>query len=300
MKEKETLYARWLSQDITDEELEELKKSGALDDLKKIKTTTDQWKISKYDKEVGLKNFKEKYYKKETKVKRLNWVWMSGVAASLVLLFFVVRTISSPDQQVLLASNGTIEYLDLKEGTSIAVNDGSTVKYNEQEWDQERAIELIGEASFKVNRGKPFIVNTKNGTVKVLGTQFNVRARGDNLYVECYEGKVQVESTTQSTILTQGESVNVVSRMMNTNQVIQHTKPLWQSGTSRFYDEDVMSVLAELERQYDIKVQSPMLDDRFSGGFEHDNLENAVLNICKPLGLKYSIDQTNNIVLIEE
>lgn len=299
MEDKEALYAQWLSGEISDEELRAAAGDEALEDLQRVIKSVDQWSMPSYDKERGYEKFKQKHHTKETKVRKMNWFLLSAAAASLLIFFYLGSIFLSNENDVLAARNGQNAQHAFEDGSEIWLNDGSSLEYNAKTWAKQRNINLSGEALFEVAKGNPFVVKTQHGNVRVLGTKFNVRAWGSNLYVECYEGKVRVTTENQETILVANESVNVVQGHMNEKQKISHTTPSWQNGTSRFYNEKLQDVFAEIERQYDVKVNSKATDRNFSGNFKHDNLANALRAICKPLGLNYTISDDQKEVVIE-
>ena len=86
MKDKDTLYARWLSNEITEEELQSLREDGAIDDLQKIINATDTWKLSAYNKTEGLKKLKSIQTPKETIHRRRSLKWILGIVGSLIAL----------------------------------------------------------------------------------------------------------------------------------------------------------------------------------------------------------------------
>ena len=299
MTDKETLYARWLSNEITDEELESLKNDGVLDDLQRIVNTTDGWSMPAYNKAEGLQKIKLKQAEEKSPSKNIYIVWLALIAACLLTVFVIVNYNSSTEQNVIFASSGSTENLNLTDGSTVMINDGSSITYNKEGWANNRSIDLIGEAYFKVEKGTPFIVQTKNGSIEVLGTQFNVRAWGSNLYVECYEGSVKVTTAKDQSILTLNESVSVVDNTMKGKLTINHNSPLWSEGASRFDGEKVSEVFRELERQYNVTIISSELTQTFTGIFKHDDLDNALRSICKPLGLQYNISDDQREVIIE-
>ncbi len=299
MQDKATLYARWLSGEITPEELSALEQEGAIKDLERIARTSAAWKLPKYDTARGLKTYHGKYPAKEKSVRSTKWVWLVVIAVSIALLYLLYLYAAKDTQDVLMADRGENRQVQLVDGSTVLINDGSRISYSHQEWEADRTIELTGEAFFKASKGSVFVVNTKNGSVEVLGTAFNVRAWGDNLYVECYEGRVKVQSGDKQIALTQQESVNFIDTRMLPQKKIIHQSPLWTDGTSRFHEEKMTEVFREVERQYDVTIQSPVLEKTFSGAFEHDNLEKALLNICKPVGLSFDISQDKKVISIE-
>ncbi len=299
MENKDVLYARWLSGEISDDELRSLEGEDALTELKRVTQAADSWSMPKYDTSAGFDKFKQKHQAPAAKVRKLNWFAVGGIAASLlVVAFFGIPYLTNPNE-VLFAENGQNQTVELSKGSEVWLNDGSTVEYNARNWENQRTIELSGEALFEVTKGSPFIVNTQNGSIRVLGTQFNVRAWGKNLYVECYEGRVEVTANKQEIVLMANESVNVVLGKMSEKKPISNTAPFWQSSTSRFYDERLEDVFEELERQFDVRVNRKASDRRFSGSFGHQDLDNALRSICKPLGLKFTISEDKKVIEIE-
>jgi len=93
---------------------------------------------------------------------------------------------------------GSRSHIFLPDGTSVWLNAGSSLKYNQLFGQDKREVSLEGEAYFEVVRNEkiPFIVKASEATVKVLGTTFNVKAYPDENFIETtvVQGKVQVSS----------------------------------------------------------------------------------------------------------
>ncbi len=296
---KDDLYARWLEGQISPKESEELQASGDLAALEAVIQATDKLFLPKYDTAVGYAKFKTKHAaKKEAKVRPIRRLWpILTAAASIVLLIGVFWWLNRGPQLLETGNRLTLTHT-FSDATSVVLNDGSSLTYEEANWEKQRSVELIGEAIFNVQKGRPFIVNTKVGEVEVLGTSFNVRAWHDNLNVECYEGQVRVRYGNKDVILTAGEAVDGISGTLGDKQTIAHERPLWSTGNSKFYREPINQVFKEVERQYDVKVISPNLDGTFNGSFPHNDLETALNNICKPMNLTYSISGDKKVITI--
>jgi len=299
MENKDNLYAKWLNGELSDDEFRAIEGEEALAELKRITQTVDQWSMPKYDTAAGYEKLKKTLPLEKTKTRSLNRYWLMGIAASFLVFVAAWFVLSNNQQEVLFAEHGQTVKSELIDGSQVVLNDGSKISYKTKNWAEQRSIELQGEALFEVTKGSPFIVHTSNGDIRVLGTQFNVKAWGDILYVECYEGKVQVSVDDQATILTAQEAVRVEQGKMQGKQAITNEAPLWQKKVSRFYDEPLQDVFAELERQYNIKVNSSIQNRNFSGTFEHDDLESALRSICLPLGLGFSIDKDRMVVNVQ-
>lgn len=83
----------------------------------------------------------------------------------------------------------------LDDGSSVIINQHSSLAIAEMTTASERNVELSGEAFFAVtpDTAKPFVVKTALGSIRVHGTKFNVKAySGSDLEVTVEEGLVSV------------------------------------------------------------------------------------------------------------
>lgn len=89
---------------------------------------------------------------------------------------------------------------DLPDGSTVYLNAETTLSYNPYWWVFKRKINFEGEALFSVVKGKKFGVVSAHGTTAVLGTSFNVFARGIEYSVTCLSGSVKVTSTSKTAL----------------------------------------------------------------------------------------------------
>ena len=84
----------------------------------------------------------------------------------------------------------------LKDGSTIKLSAGALIRFNQEQWQTRRDIELKGEAVFYVAKDKtrPFTVYCNQVSVRALGTIFAVRQQhgADSMRVRLFEGKVLV------------------------------------------------------------------------------------------------------------
>jgi transmembrane sensor len=99
---------------------------------------------------------------------------------------------------------GSKAKFSLPDGTTVMLNAGSKLKYDNWFGISDRVIELEGEGYFKVAKdaSKPFIVKTSYLSVRALGTEFNVKAYPDDKTIETtlVEGAVNIESISDSKV----------------------------------------------------------------------------------------------------
>jgi len=94
---------------------------------------------------------------------------------------------------------GTKTTAKLPDGSTVYLNAGSTIIYNQDFNKTKRLVYLSGEAYFKVatNKSKPFEVITSYLTVRATGTKFNVKAypNESSITATLVEGKIDIRKT---------------------------------------------------------------------------------------------------------
>lgn len=183
---------------------------------------------------------------------------------------------------------GEKRQVELPDASIVEMNSLTVLNFNKGAWNTKREVSLTGEAFFKVAKGAQFDVVTTTGIISVVGTEFSVKNRNTYFEVKCFEGKVKVHSNNQSVELTQGETV----RLLNGNLAEDQTnlkRPSWMDNFSKFKSVPFAEVLAELERQYDVKIHAKVDTTMlFTGSFSHNGLEEALKSITLPFNLEYS------------
>lgn len=295
----EKLLHKFLNDEISETELETLKASEVYRDYINIAAQTAQFQTPGFDREQLWAKLAEKKKAKEKKTVKLflykNMLKYAAVFVLLVAGYFYVTNLDAT------VSAGIAEKrsFNLPDDSEVVLNAGSKVNYNKSSWNNERVLSLEGEAFFDVAKGKKFDVETTQGIVSVLGTQFNVQSRNNHFHVSCYEGLVRVSFNGEDIQLPAGNSVIIEDGSIVARQEISGTQPGWMFDESTFENMTLENVVAEMERQYGVTITLDNLDEkmRFSGAFTHKNLEAALKTVCVPLQLKYTIDKQRGITI---
>lgn len=217
--------------------------------------------------------------------------WMA-MAASLALLLallsflrFSTRTIES--------SPGEHASLELPDGSLVALNAVSTLRFHPYWWWAQREVKLDGEAFFQVETGSKFIVSSSLAVTEVLGTSFNIYTRGADYRVICHSGRVVVNSllSDDHVLLTRDMQASLAPSgaiMVITLDPLEDS-PGWKNNMLMFSSVLLRRVFDEIERQYGIKIISPReMDLHFSGNFALDaSVENVLTLLCLPFDLRY-------------
>ena len=150
------------------------------------------------------------------------WYWAAACIAVLLGAGFCFRAALSkrPSTSVheIVVENGTRRQVSLPDGTSVWLNGGSRLWYQGALGPSNRTVWLEGEAFFRVvsDASTPFTVRAKNITVRVLGTNFNVKAYRNDPDIETtlISGKVQVllnNDPEKKVVLSPHEKLTVMS-----------------------------------------------------------------------------------------
>lgn len=287
---------KWFDKELSEEEIKDLKQSENLGALEKVAFYASQLEAPKVDTQQALNTFKENHAsKKETKVIPLNFKMFMKVAAVFLIMlasgyFLFFNNAKSFETQI-----AQTETITLPDASEVILNAQSTLKYNKKTWKEKRALELDGEAFFKVSKGQKFTVNTDAGTVQVLGTQFNVKERANYFEVQCYEGLVAVTFNNKTVKLSKGKSFRVVNGTIQVVDDFNANNPSWMLAESSFDKIPLSQVIDEFERQYDLKVILNDVDTSqlFIGSFTHKDKNIALQSITVPLKLSYKIEGRN-------
>ena len=189
---------------------------------------------------------------------------------------------------------------ELPDASMVTLNALSEVSFSKKNWKDKRTVDLEGEAFFKVAKGKVFDVITDDGIVTVVGTQFNVKQREDYFEVQCFEGIVSVNSANQTTKLLAGDVFRFYDGMVAKSATLNQV-PQWTNNISEFKSVPYKEVLNEFERQYNIRIlyTGAKLNQLFSGGFIHGDIENALKSISIPLELTYTIESATQVRIFD-
>jgi ferric-dicitrate binding protein FerR (iron transport regulator) len=188
-------------------------------------------------------------------------------------------------------------------GSAVNLNAESELTYYPLWWKIERKMKFEGEGLFSVEAGKPFVVSSKLGTTKVLGTSFNIYARKDVYEVTCITGKVKVSTPAkkESILLPNSKAIVTYKGEIKTIKQVETLNEIsWKEQLFLFTATPAHIVFEEIERQYDVKIDlqaNPNLS--YTGNFSKDqNVEEILAYICPALGLEFSRKAPGNHFII--
>ena len=233
---------------------------------------------------------------------------------------------------------GSQSMVDLPDGSTVWLNAGSKITYNETYNEDDREVSLIGEACFdvKTNPEKPFVVKVGDISVKALGTTFNIKAYPEDQVITTtlVKGKVVIEGTDVNdekfsitmkpneniTYLTNLKSVKehqkITATPIKTDKKVEFKMPekviiddnikpelftSWKDDSWIIEKQLLGNLIKDFERRYDVEIKfgsDNISDYHFSGTIQRETIEQVMLILQRTIPLQYTINK--NIITIRE
>lgn len=262
----------------------------------------------------ALSSLKSKIRKKEKQTRFKHYFeWTQKVAATLLvpallLSYFLYQ--SKADEVIphleVRTNPGVITSVLLPDSTRVWMNACSYLRYPAQFEGDKREVTLEGEGYFDVmkNQEAPFYVKTRDDySVKVLGTEFNVKAYSDERRIETtlVEGAVN--------LLYDVSDKKQIHYKLHPNQkgtfedgrlTVQTVDPIyemgWVEGKMYFKNQPMEEVIKRLSRHYNATfiVNSPkVLESLITAKFETEQLLQVLEYIKLASGIKYIVHESN-------
>ncbi|MCW3485442.1 FecR family protein [Chitinophaga nivalis] len=222
--------------------------------------------------------------------------------------------------------NGTRTQLQLPDGTRVWLNAGSKLTYGHAFGQVNREVTLIGEAFFDVtkNAEQPFIIHTAKMDVKVLGTQFNVKAYPNEPTTEAtlIQGsieaslkdrpreairlkpheKVLIRNNPEASLPAEDTStpalfIQTLSHYNNNADAIVETS--WMENKLVFREESFAALAKRMERRYGVTIrfEDPATAAlQFTGIFEKETVQQALNALQLIAAFDYTIEGTQIII----
>lgn len=271
----------------------------------------------------------------------INWFYKAAVIVLLLTSGFFMYLYLSNTQSELperyTDNYNTVEVpvgekgkVTLSDGTKIWLNSDSKLKYTASFTDT-REVELEGEAYFDVAENKviPFFVKTSTITVRVTGTEFNIKSYPDEgiIRTTLVKGSVEILKNSESDqtpeiklLPNETATYNKFSNTfhvdrISTNDITENKKikvqkiktieptvetiTSWKNNELVFDNETLEEMVTKMERWYGIEItlKTEPTDERYSGKFVYNESIDQVLHILsKTTPIHYNIEKNHVII----
>lgn len=198
-------------------------------------------------------------------------------------------------------------YMQLSDGTKVWIGARSRLKYPVNFKGKTREVYLEGEAFFDVakNPDKPFIVKTKDFSVRALGTSFNVMnyADDDFSHATLKTGKVEVTADKQKMLLEPGEQAFYKDHHASVKKVDVDVYTAWMGNVFKFDKENIDVILRKIARWYDVHIfymNESVKNYHFKGTLpKYTNLSDVLGLLEQTTDIKFQI-KGNTVVVMKD
>lgn len=200
-------------------------------------------------------------------------------------------------------------FLQLADGTKVWLNSETVLRYPVQFNGSERRVELTGEAFFEVTKDEkvPFLVESGDQTVRVLGTEFNISSYKENpiIYTTLVKGSVEVYLKNElgngrKLAINEQSATNTVKTQISKRKVDPYQFIAWKEGRFVFEDQNLGEIMNTLSKWYDVEVvftREDLKSIRFTGDLpRYSNFDEILTKIGKTNEVKFRIE--NKIITI--
>ena len=234
--------------------------------------------------------------------------------------FAAYQVVKTPEKQleesVMMAITETVAHplnltiITLPDGSTVKMNASTRIEYPAHFASKVRKVKLSGEAFFQVTRdtAHPFIIETENASVEVLGTSFNVSAypHAGLVEVNVKTGKVKLtqiiegKSDPKSAILPAGERgwLKVANSELGHAEELSPNYSAWITKEISFQRTPLADAFAVLENTYHVKInmENPEIGKiPYTANFANLKLDYIVDVIARTHKLK--VKQTSNEIV---
>jgi ferric-dicitrate binding protein FerR (iron transport regulator) len=195
----------------------------------------------------------------------------------------------------------------LNDGSVIYIAQNSLFSFPKEFESKSRNVELKGEAFFDItsNPDKPFIIETDEALIQVLGTAFNVKTEdgtGFELFVD--RGKVKVslkKDPSHFELVIAGEKISKFKNNLVKSKHVVSQANSWYRQRMHFKDESLQNIINVLNRNFNttfVVAEKETGKRKLTVTFSNETVGTMTELICVTLNLK-SQNINGSVVLSE-
>lgn len=211
-------------------------------------------------------------------------------------LSFSENTMGLSGENTLTVPIGMDYKVKLSDGSLVYLNSATVLSFPSRFSGPLREISINGEAFLQVAKDSfhPFIVNLPQGTVKVLGTEFNVNSYENGvLKVALVRGAVDMKAGNRSLALKPGQEGVYQAGKLHTQAFDEQSTLGWRQGIYYFDNATLSQIVEVLPRWFGMQVdlENPeKAEERFTGRvYRNAPITDFLNNLKTTMAIKYYI-----------
>lgn len=231
--------------------------------------------------------------------------WLVSAAAVITLLVastMVWQKYTADSYPTQYTASENMQTAELPDQSIVSLDRGASLDLISEDFKLDRALSLKGRAFFEVAKDAehPFTVALPQGKITVLGTQFNIIAKGDKEEIYVTEGHVRYDIGDRSFDLRADDYIKVIDgdvikvKMNDTNYLS------WKKGKLVLNNVSLNTAIKSLSTHYQSSMTiDPKLDItacKISTTIDQESLTDALEELSILLSLKYKVVEGNVVI----
>jgi len=244
---------------------------------------------------------------KTPKIKTFERKYLLRIAAVFIPLFAIASLYFILSKKPATISKQTLAQTllyTLPDSSTVCLNKNSKLFFPESFDSKTREVKMEGEIFFSIksNKEKPFIIQTDNTLIEVIGTSFNVQSFADSSAITVLVKTGKVKFSCNKTNLTDSSSIFLTvgekgiydkkTRQLSRVYIQEYENEMyWQSKTLVFNKTKLKSVVETLQKKFGVKIvlkDENLNNLRFTTTFSNQNIDAILSVIASTFELKMS------------
>ena len=240
----------------------------------------------------------------KTRVKHPSFNWRKWAAAAacigLIVALFRIWSQSEPKQYIAKTHQ---QHIELKDKSAITLFKDASLLVAADFNRQTRSVTLNGDAHFDISKNpqKPFIIQSGDVRVEVLGTSFTIQERTQFHSIFVHSGKVKASFHNQEVVAVADQKIvkNNQTGQLQLAPISANIREALNTQTIRCKDIRIDSLSRMIEELYNINIKlSPSIAERkiTSTYLTTESPEQIVENIALTLDVKWTKKENHFII----
>ncbi len=273
------------------------------------------------DSEKALQKVKKRIRLAQSGLNKVFNYWQKIAAVLLIplLAYNIYHSIATTPQRAaeqlvwseIKTPVGLRSQFTLPDGTLVEINGATTLRYPMQFAENERRVELDGEAFFtvKTDENTPFVVDCNAISIQAMGTAFNVQNREstNKVITSLLEGKVNIlkESPMGNVELLTMKPGETVKYCIKTNEMKKQNVGIdkylaWRDGKLIFRNDALSDVLNRLSQWYNVgfRMEGEIeANYSYTGSFQDEELGQILNYIEMTTPLQFEMVKESGVTM---
>ena len=233
------------------------------------------------------------------------WHAVSAAAAVAAITLMITLLVKEPIKYQQITASTACQEITLPDGSTVCLNQGAVIEFQENFDGEERLVKFSGEGYFDIVHldNKPFVIKSGNNTVKVLGTEFNLIANGDNnIKVSVTDGCVSLQNNEGNITVSKNEEATATKNEKPQKNKITQNVLSWQSQMLDFKDCPLPKAVEKLSYVYgvEISIENPSLNNlKLTSRYQNAKIEDVMHGLSTIYHIQAEMSPVTGVWIIQ-